>query len=220
MANEYDLLCYWWKGLPRSPTHWFRKEHLLLPTTIVLPENSFSHLSNHLSNGRSGGQAITERNSSYSIRKCTKERRLQGDQRWAVSSGIHNTGELLWQSDSNSTASICGNGWKWYTMFGSNRWSALVGKLEDIQVHNLVYLPITYLLHYKLLYHITLPSDLPVIPVMALTATATPATKLSLMNMLRNPVTQVGSVSKPNIYLKAIELPSLFPKPGKYRKQH
>lgn len=61
---------------------------------------------------------------------------------------------------------------------------------------------------------VDLPNDFPGIPVMALTATATPATKRSLTVMLRHPVSHVGSVSKPNISLKAIELPSLFPKPG------
>lgn len=58
---------------------------------------------------------------------------------------------------------------------------------------------------------VDLPNDFPGIPVMALTATATPATKISLKVMLRHPVSHVGSVSK---YLKAIELPSFFPKPG------
>lgn len=49
---------------------------------------------------------------------------------------------------------------------------------------------------------------------MALTATATPATKQSLMAMMRDPVTEIGSVNKPNLYFRAIELSPNLPKQG------
>lgn len=53
----------------------------------------------------------------------------------------------------------------------------------------------------------------PNIPVMALTATATPALQNELLASLRDPVVQISSINKPNISLHAFQLTNL-PKNG------
>ena len=54
----------------------------------------------------------------------------------------------------------------------------------------------------------------PMTPVVALTATASTTQRHTLLQMLRNPTTEVSSVNKPNIYYRVIEFnpPS---KPGR-----
>lgn len=51
------------------------------------------------------------------------------------------------------------------------------------------------------------------VPLMALTATATPAIRDLLLSLLRNPVQEVSIINKPNISLQAVELTKL-PKNG------
>ena len=46
----------------------------------------------------------------------------------------------------------------------------------------------------------------PTIPLMALTATATPVITQTLLQMLREPLTLLGSVNKPNLSFEASEL--------------
>ena len=53
----------------------------------------------------------------------------------------------------------------------------------------------------------------PAVPIMALTATATPFIKEQLQDMLQDPVLDVSSVNKPNITFHAMELTKL-PKNG------
>ena len=50
---------------------------------------------------------------------------------------------------------------------------------------------------------------------MALTATATPAIRTVLLSSLRNPVKEVATVNRPNIFLQAVELNKL-PKSGMF----
>ncbi len=56
-------------------------------------------------------------------------------------------------------------------------------------------------------------SHFPTIPIMALTATATPDNKRQLLQILRKPKCEISTVNKPNISFRAIELKHL-PKSG------
>ena len=51
-------------------------------------------------------------------------------------------------------------------------------------------------------------SDLPTIPVMALTATASPSVLMKLKTFLQNPYVSQSSVNRPNIYFRAEKLPA------------
>ena len=51
-------------------------------------------------------------------------------------------------------------------------------------------------------------SDLPTIPVMALTATASPSVLMKLKTFLHNPYVSQSSVNRPNIYFRAEKLPA------------
>ena len=53
----------------------------------------------------------------------------------------------------------------------------------------------------------------PAVPIMALTATATPFIKEQLQDMLQDPVLEVSSINKPNVTFHAMELTKL-PKNG------
>lgn len=55
--------------------------------------------------------------------------------------------------------------------------------------------------------------QLPNVPVMALTATATPLVKEQLQHMLQDPLMEISSINKPNITFHAMELTKL-PKHG------
>ena len=64
-----------------------------------------------------------------------------------------------------------------------------------------------------------LPKFFPNIPLMALTATATPAVKENLRDLLgRDCITLESSVNRPNIYLEAheLKLPQNDPKHGQF----
>lgn len=56
-------------------------------------------------------------------------------------------------------------------------------------------------------------SYFPTVPLMALTATATPVIQEQLLTMLRDPVKEISTINKPNISLYATELTKL-PKNG------
>ena len=68
-------------------------------------------------------------------------------------------------------------------------------------------------------YLVHLKSHVPTVPLMALTATATPAVRDLLLTSLRNPVQEIATVNKPNIFLQAVELNKL-PKSGMFNVQH
>lgn len=62
-------------------------------------------------------------------------------------------------------------------------------------------------------YLMNVASYFPTTPIMALTATATPALRDQLLSMLRNPTKEISTINKPNISLHVTELTKL-PKNG------
>ena len=59
----------------------------------------------------------------------------------------------------------------------------------------------------------------PTVPIMALTATATPVLRTHLSRMLRDPIEEIATINKPNITLQVIELNNL-PKHGTFIGRH
>ena len=64
-------------------------------------------------------------------------------------------------------------------------------------------------------YLMNIASYFPDVPLMALTATATPAIQEQLLTMLRDPIKEIATINKPNISLHATELTKL-PKKGMF----
>lgn len=62
-------------------------------------------------------------------------------------------------------------------------------------------------------YLLNISTHFPDVPIMTLTATATPAIRDKLVSMLRDPVKEIATVNKPNISLHVRELKNL-PKHG------
>jgi len=56
---------------------------------------------------------------------------------------------------------------------------------------------------------VDLKAEFPCVPLMALTATATPDIKRQLQQMLQDPLIEVSNINRPNITFHAVELPKL-----------
>ena len=61
-------------------------------------------------------------------------------------------------------------------------------------------------------YLLEISKHFPMVPIMALIATVTSSVQYKLLSMLRNPITEIATINKPNISLHVRELTKLTKK--------